>query len=88
MFEAEQAKALITSLTDMTAQLEKIAAEELELHRQVNPGGGPTPISPDAVAILSARMQIVTLNKAVMTIGTTLTEILQDRIAERDMGLD
>ncbi|AUG29855.1 MULTISPECIES: hypothetical protein [Microbacterium] len=88
MFEAEQAKALITSLKDMTAQLEKIAAEELELHRQVNPGGGPTPISPDAVAILSARMQIVTLNKAVMTIGTTLTEILQDRIAERDMGLD
>ncbi|OJU43611.1 MAG: hypothetical protein BGN98_10370 [Microbacterium sp. 69-7] len=88
MFEAEQAKALSAALEDMTAQLEKIAAEELELHRQVNPGGGPTPISPDAVAILSARMQIVTLTNAVMTIGTTLREILKDRIAERDMGLD
>ncbi|WP_292775174.1 MULTISPECIES: hypothetical protein [Microbacterium] len=87
MFEAAHARQLIEALEKMNAELVQLGEQELELHHQVNPGGGPTPISPDAVAILGARMQIATLSRAVHTIGTTLVEILVDRAEEENLGL-
>lgn len=87
MFERDHADALIQTLQDMLAQLQKVAEDELQLMQKVNPSGAPTPISADAVAILGARMQIMTLITAVSTIGRTVVEILQDRAEERDLGL-
>jgi hypothetical protein len=87
MFEAQHARNLIETLTTMVKELDVIAHQELDLQRQVNPSGAPTPISADAVAILSARVQLITLTKAVSTIGTTLVEILTDRAEEESLGL-
>lgn len=87
MFERDHAEKLLEDLKTMIADLQKIAADELELQLQVNPTGAPTPISPEGVAILSARMQIMSLTNAVSTIGQTLIEILIDRAEEQRLGL-
>lgn len=88
MFEADHARKLIENMRATNAELMKLAEQEAELMRQVNPTGAPAPATQEGIVLLSARMQIMTLTKAVHTLGETVVEILLDRAEEQKLGLD
>ncbi|WDG17491.1 hypothetical protein [Microbacterium sp. Clip185] len=87
MFEADHARKLLENMRAMNEELMKLAEQEAELMRQVNPAGKPAPATQEGVVLLSARMQIMTLTKAVHVLGETVVEILHDRLEEQRLGL-